>query len=92
MQGQDHVPIFLYAWHVLKAWHLCLMEKIRDSKVRHVILDCFHMVMFMSINPNETISDFKAHEKEMVVVSFDNLQLGVVWKIYFWVYYWQLNK
>jgi hypothetical protein len=29
--------------------------------------------MFMSINPNETIDDFKAHGKEMVVESFDNL-------------------
>jgi hypothetical protein len=36
------------------------MEKINDSKVRHAILDCLHMVMFMSINPNGTIDDFKA--------------------------------
>jgi predicted CDP-diglyceride synthetase/phosphatidate cytidylyltransferase len=36
------------------------MEKIKDSKVRCAILDHLHMVMFMSINPNETIDDFKA--------------------------------
>jgi len=49
------------------------MEKIKDSKVRHVVLDRLHMVVFMSINPNETIDDFKAHGREMVVESFDNL-------------------
>jgi hypothetical protein len=49
------------------------MEKIKDSKVRHVVLDHLHMVMFMSINPNDTIDDFKAHGKEMVVENFDKL-------------------
>jgi hypothetical protein len=36
------------------------------------------MMIFMSINPNETIDDFKARGREEVVESFDNLQLGVV--------------
>jgi hypothetical protein len=36
------------------------MEKIKDSKVRCAILDHLHMVMYMSINPNETIDDFRA--------------------------------
>jgi len=43
------------------------MEKIKHSKVRRAVLDHLHMVMFMSINPNEIIDDFKAHGKEMVV-------------------------
>jgi hypothetical protein len=43
------------------------MEKIKDSEVKHVVLDHLHMVMFMSINPYETIDDFKAHGREMVV-------------------------
>jgi hypothetical protein len=55
------------------------MEKIKDFEVRCVVLDYLHMVMFMSINPNETIDDFKACGREMVVENFDNLQLGVVW-------------
>jgi hypothetical protein len=50
------------------------------------------MVMFMSINPGETIDDFKAREREMVVESFDNLQPNVVWTRYFWAYYCQLGK
>jgi hypothetical protein len=44
------------------------------------------MVMFMSINPNETIDNFKARGREMVVENFDNLQLGVAWTRYFWAY------
>jgi hypothetical protein len=54
------------------------MEKIKDLEVKCVVLDHLHMVMFMSINPSETIDDFKACGREMVVESFDNLQLGVV--------------
>jgi hypothetical protein len=68
------------------------MEKIKDSKVRRVILDRLHMVMFMSINPNETIDDFKARGREMVVESFDNLQPNVVWTRYFWASYCQFSK
>jgi hypothetical protein len=54
------------------------MEKIKDLEVKRAILDHLHMVMFMSINPNETIDDFKACGKEMVVEIFDNLQLVIV--------------
>jgi len=90
--GQDPIPIFLYAWHVLKAWRLCSMEKIKGSKVNCAIFDRLHMVMFMSINLDETIDDFKTHGREMVVESFDNLQPSVVWTRYFWAYYCQLSK
>jgi hypothetical protein len=60
--------------------------------IGHTIFDCLHMVMFMSINPDEIIDDFKTRGKEMVVEIFDNLQHGVVWTRYFWVYYCQLDK
>jgi hypothetical protein len=59
------------------------MEKIKNLKVKCVLLDCLHMVMFMSINRDETIDDFKAHGREMVVENFDNLQPNVVWTRYF---------
>ncbi len=59
--GQDHVPSFFCTWHVLKAWRLHSMETTKDSKVRRAILDHLHMVMFMSINLDETIDDFKTH-------------------------------
>jgi hypothetical protein len=89
--NQNLVPIFLCTWHVLKAWHLHSMEKIKDPKVRCVVFDHLHMVMFLSINPNETIEYFTACGKEMVE-NFDNLQPNVVWKKYFWAYYCQLSK
>ncbi len=60
--------------------------------IGHTIFDRLHMVMFMSINLNETIDDFKVRGKEMVVESFDNLQPGVVWTRYFWDDYCQLDK
>jgi hypothetical protein len=77
---------------VLKAWHLRSMEKIKDLEVKCDVFDCLHMVMFMSINPNESIDDFKACGKETVVESFDNLQPGLAWTKYFWAYYCQLSK
>jgi hypothetical protein len=46
----------------------------------------------MSINLDETMNDFKACGREMVVENFDNLQHGVAWTKYFWGYYCQLNK
>ncbi len=76
--GSKSYPNFFCTWHVLKAWCLHSMEKTKDSEVKRVVLDRLHMVMFMSINPNETIDDFKVRGREMVVESFDNLQLGVV--------------
>jgi hypothetical protein len=55
-----------------------------------VILDRLHMVMFMSINPNETIEYFTCG-KEMVEI-FDNLQPNVAWTKSFWAYYCQFGK
>ncbi len=81
--GAKIVSHFLCAWHVLKAWCLHSMEKIKDPKVKCALLDHLHMVMFMSINLNETIESFKAHGKEIAMESFDNLQPGVVWTRYF---------
>ncbi len=77
MWSQNHVPIFFYAWHVLKAWRLCSMEKIKDSYVKCAIFDYLHTMMFMSINLDETIDDFKACAREIVVESFELLQPGV---------------
>jgi hypothetical protein len=68
------------------------MEKIKDSKVKCVVFAHLNMMMFMSINPNETIDDFKARGREMVVESFDNLQPNVAWTRNFWAYYCQLGK
>ncbi len=57
-----------------------------------VVFDRLHMVIFMTINLDETIEFFKSCGREIMVESFDNLQLGVVWTRYFWAYYCQLSK
>jgi len=90
--GAKILSHFLCAWHVLKAWRLHSMEKILDPKVKRALLDHLHMVMFMSINLNETIESFKVHGNEIPMESFHNLQLGVVWTRYFWAYYCQPSK
>jgi hypothetical protein len=89
--SQNLVPICLCTWHVLKAQYLHSVEKIKDPKVMCVVLDHLHMVMFMSINPNETIGSFTICGKEMVE-NFDNLQPSVAWTKYFWAYYCQFGK
>jgi Na+/glutamate symporter len=43
------------------------MEKIKDVKMRRAIFDCLYLVMFMSINPGETIELFKACGKEKMM-------------------------
>jgi hypothetical protein len=53
------------------------MEKIKDSYVKCAIFDYLHTMMFMSINLDETIDDFKACAREIVVESFELLQPGV---------------
>jgi hypothetical protein len=35
------------------------MEKSKNVEMKHAIIDCLHLMMFMSINPKETIESFK---------------------------------
>jgi len=55
----DKVPIYLYCWHVLKAWRLRGTEKIKNVEVWCGILQDLHDVMYMSINHGKIIDDFK---------------------------------
>jgi len=55
----NNIPIFPYAWHVLKAWHLHVMEKIKDVEVQRITFHDLHDVMYMSIEPKENIETFK---------------------------------
>jgi hypothetical protein len=54
-----NIPIFLCAWHVLKAWRLCAMQKIKNVEVQRIILHDLHDKMYMSIKPKENIETFK---------------------------------
>jgi hypothetical protein len=45
------------------------MEKIKDNRVRHGILDNLHIVMYMPVEPNESIEVFMTHGKNKVIES-----------------------
>jgi hypothetical protein len=68
--GDDQVPIYLCAWHVLKAWCLRSMEKIKDNEMQRVILDDLHTVMYMPNEPNESIKAFMTHGRNKIIKSF----------------------
>ncbi len=77
--GDDQVPIYLCAWHVLKAWHLCSMEKIKDNEMRRAILDNLHTVMYMPIEPSESIEAFMIRGRNKIIESFTQDLLGDSW-------------
>jgi hypothetical protein len=55
------------------------MKKIKHVEVRQIIFDYLRIIMFMSINPKETIVFFKTRGKEKVVECLNILQLGDAW-------------
>jgi hypothetical protein len=69
-------PIFSYVWHVLKAWYLHAMEKIKDVEVQQITFHGLHDVMYMSIEPKENIETFKKRRRMKVVESFEHHSLG----------------
>jgi hypothetical protein len=70
VRGNNQMPIYFCAWHVLKVWHLHFMEKIKESGVQCAILDDLHTVMYMPIKPNENIEAFMTHGKNKIIESF----------------------
>jgi len=62
----DKVPIYLFCWHVFKAWCLRGTERIKNVEAWGGILQDLHDVMYMSINHGKKIDDFKEHERVVV--------------------------
>ncbi len=89
--ADNQVPIYLCTWHVLKAWHLRLMEKIKDNEMRHAILDDLHTVMYMPIEPNENIEALMTHGRNKIIESFTQHLPDDSWTRYFWTYYCQVG-
>ncbi len=85
------MPIYLCAWHVLKAWCLRSMKKIKDNEVWHVILDDLHTVMYMPIEPNESIEVFMICERNKIIENFTQHLFGDSWTQYFWTYCFQVG-
>jgi hypothetical protein len=46
------------------------MEKIKDNEVRRVILDDLHTVMYMPIEPSESIEAFMTCGRNKIIESF----------------------
>jgi hypothetical protein len=67
---KDKVPIFLYCWHVFKAWCLHGIEKIKDVEVQGAIFQDFHDLMYMSINHGKKFDDFKKRGKVVMKENF----------------------
>ncbi len=68
--GENQVLIYLCAWHVLKAWRLCSMEKIKNNEMKYAILDDPHVAMYMPIELSESIETFMNHGRDEVIKSF----------------------
>jgi hypothetical protein len=65
------VPIYLCAWHVLKAWWVHALEKIKDVVVRWEISDDLHAILYVMINLGKNIKKLKAHGREKVMANFE---------------------
>jgi hypothetical protein len=89
--GDDEVPIYPYMCHVLKAWCLRLMEKIKDNEVQHVILNDLHTIMYMPIESSESIEAFMTCGRNKIIESFTQCLFGDSWIQYFWTYYFQVG-
>jgi hypothetical protein len=46
--GEDQMPIYICEWHILKVWHLHLMEKVKNNGVQHAIFDDLYTIMYTS--------------------------------------------
>jgi hypothetical protein len=82
--GDDQVPIYLCVWHVLKAWYLRSMEKIKDNEVQCAILDDLQTVMYMSIKSSESIEAFMTCGRNKIIENFTQHLPSDSWIQYFW--------
>ncbi len=65
------VPIYLCAWHVLKAWRIHALEKIKDVVIRLAISGDLHPILYVMIDLGKNIKDFKAHGTKKVMANFE---------------------
>jgi hypothetical protein len=55
------------------------MEKIKDNEVQCAILDDLHTIMYMPIEPNESIEAFMTHGRNKIIESFTQHLPGDSW-------------
>jgi len=61
--------------------------KIKDNEMQHAILDYLHTIMYMPIEPGESIEAFMIRGKNKIIESFTQHLPGDSWTRYFWTYY-----
>jgi len=66
------------------------MEKIKDNEMQHAILNDLHTIMYMPIEPSESIEAFMTHWKNKIIESFTQHLPSDSWTRYFWTYYFQV--
>jgi hypothetical protein len=67
------------------------MEKIKDNGVQRAILNDFHIVMYMPIEPCENIEAFMIRGRNNIIESFTQHLPDDSWTQYFWTYYFQVG-
>jgi hypothetical protein len=67
------------------------MEKIKNNEVQCAILDDFHTVMYMPIEPSESIETFMTSGKNKIIENFTQHLSSDSWIRYFWTYYFQVD-
>ncbi len=65
------LPIYICAWHVLKASWVRALEKIKNVVVCRAILDNLHAILCVMINLGKNIENFKAHGRKKVMANFE---------------------
>ncbi len=89
--GDDQVPIYFCAWHVLKVWHVHSMEKIKNNGVRRAVLDDLHNIMYMPIEPKDNIEAIMTRVGNKIIENFTQHLFDDSWTCYFGTYYFQVS-
>jgi hypothetical protein len=55
------------------------MKKIKDNEMQCAILDVLHTVMYMSIEPSESIEAFMTHGRNKIIENFTQHLLSDSW-------------
>ncbi len=87
----DQVPIYICTWHVLKVWRLCSMGKTKDNEMQDAILDDLHIILYMPIEPSESIEAFMTCGRNKITESFTQHLPNDSWTQYFLTYYFQVG-
>ncbi len=67
------------------------MEKIKDNEVRHAIVDDLRTIMYMPIEPSESIETFMTCGRNKIIENFTQHLPSDSWIRNLWTYYFQVG-